>query len=344
MSDIAPLTSDASRRGAGQRAALACVGLALRASLVVSPRPGAYLVRKIFAVGGRQTAAALAAHAPVGVDALIDERYGDESDMVLDVFRPAPVDEPLPLLVWVHGGGFVGGAKEELSDYFRLVASHGYVVVAPRYSLAPAHRHPTPARQVMQALAFLHANADRLRIDPARIAIAGDSAGAHIAAQVGVIVTTPAYARLVGVGPTISPEQLRGLVLACGPYSLSVSSAHASGAGRRFAQIVLWSYSGTRRFLDDPGFAAFSVADHVTSAFPPALVTVGNTDTLRPHSELLVERLRASGVETEALFFAEDHEPALGHEYQFELDGEDAQAFLRLLVEFLERRLGRASA
>lgn len=341
MSQIAPLTHAAEQRGPGQRALLACVGLALRASLLVSPRPGAWLVRRIFAAGGAQTAEALARHAPQGVEALVDERYGDEPDMLLDVFRPSSVRAPLPAVVWVHGGGFVGGAKEELSDYFRLVASNGYAVVAPRYSLAPRYRHPTPPRQVMQALAFLQANSDRLLIDPARIAIGGDSAGAHIAAQLGAIVTTPGYADVLGVVPTIAPDQLRGLVLACGPYGFS-ASRHPSAAGARFAQIVLWSYSGTRRFLYDPGFAAFSVTEHVTAAFPPSLVTVGNADALRPHSELLVERLRERGAETETLFFADDHDPPLGHEYQFDLDGEDGQLFLRRLLEFLERRLATA--
>jgi carboxylesterase type B len=44
---------------------------------------------------------------------MLDRRYGNEPDMVLDVFRPAGPEEPLPVVVWLHGGGFVGGANEE---------------------------------------------------------------------------------------------------------------------------------------------------------------------------------------------------------------------------------------
>jgi acetyl esterase/lipase len=315
----------------------------LRVSLLVSPRPAALLVRKLFAAGGAKTAERLARYAPTDVVALIDERYGDEPDMLLDLFRPATASGPLPLLMWVHGGGFCGGAKNELTSYFKLVANGGYAVVGPRYSLAPEHRYPTPPRQMMQALAYLQANADRLQLDPKRIVVAGDSAGAHIAAQLGALVTTPGYADTVGVTPTISAGQLRGLVLACGPFDLGLARHASSPAGNRFIEIVLWAYSGKRHFLDDSAFAQWSVTDNVTPAFPPTLLTVGNADPLRLHSELLAERLRAQGVETETLFFPDDHEPPLGHEYQFDLDTEPGRLFLEHLFAFARQHLATPS-
>jgi len=315
-------------------------GAALRLSLLFSPRPAALLVRRVFAAGGAKTAEALARHAPAGVAALVDERYGDEPDMLLDLYRPASAAGPLPVLLWVHGGGFCGGSKEELAGYFKLVAGRGYAVVGPRYSLAPEHYYPTPPRQMMQALAFLQAEAGRLQLDPARIVIGGDSAGAHIAAQIGALVTTPGYPDAVGVAPTITRAQLRGLVLACGPYDLALAREADTPAGRRLIQVVLWAYSGKRNVLDDPDFAAWSVPDHVTSAFPPALVTVGNADPLRRHSERLAEKLRERGVETQTLFYPDDHQPPLGHEYQFDLDSDAGRRFYELLLAFLRQRLG----
>jgi acetyl esterase len=325
--------------GFRDRALRWCLSAALRASLLISPRPAALLVRKVFAAGGAKTAEALDKHAPADVVALVNERYGPEPDMLLDVFRPSSASGPLPLLLWVHGGGFCGGAKEELEGYFKLIASNGYVVAGPRYSLAPEYHYPTPPRQMMQALDYLQLNAERLQIDPDGIAIAGDSAGAHIAAQLGALVTTPGYAGAVGVTPTITAAQLRGIVLACGPYDLGLGRDVSSPAGRRLIQVVLWAYSGKRHFLDDPAFAAWSVTDNVTSAFPPALITVGNADPLRQHSELLGERLGAQGVETDTLFFPDDHQPPLGHEYQFDLDSDAGQLFLERLLGFLQRRL-----
>ena len=108
-------------------------------------------MNKAFASGGGKLAAALEKHVPARMEAFIDERYGDEPDMFLDVFRPASASAPLPLLMWVHGGGFIGGTKDELAGYFKVIASDGYVVVGTNYSLAPKHHYPTPPRQMMQA-------------------------------------------------------------------------------------------------------------------------------------------------------------------------------------------------
>ncbi len=323
----------------GHRIALASATLALNASLLVTPRYAALMLRRAFAEGGERTARGLEAHTPTDVDSLTDERYGDEPDMLLDVHRPRSAAAALPALVWVHGGGFVGGSKEELAGYFKLIASHGYAVLAPRYSLAPEHRYPAPVRQVTAALRHLEENAERLGIDPARIVLGGDSAGAQIAAQIAALVTTPGYADAVGVQPTIEPAALRGVVLACGPYDLALAGKAATPAGHRFLHTVLWAYSGKRRFLHDRSFAMVSIPDHVTSAFPPALITVGNADPLREHSELLAERLQGRGVELETVFFPAGHEPPLGHEYQFDLDTDAGRLFLERVLAFLAERL-----
>ena len=83
----------------------------------------------------------------------------------------------------------------------------------------------------------------------------------------------------------------------------------------------------------------WSITDNVTSSFPPTLLTVGNADTLRAHSVLLAERLGAEGVDVETVFFPDDQEPPLGHEYQFDLDGGAGRLFLERLIAFLHRRL-----
>jgi acetyl esterase/lipase len=193
----------------------------------------------------------------------------------------------------------------------------------------------------MQALSHLQANAERLYLDSTRIVLAAVSAGAQISAQVAALVMSPGYADVVGLARTITPAQLRGVVLACGPFDLALLwDGSTTATGRRLVKSVLWAYSGKRRFRDDAALATLSVADHVTTAFPPALLTVGNADPLRGHSELLVSRLRANGHEPETVFFPADHEPPLSHEYQFNLDTPAGQRFLKRMLSFLEERLG----
>ena len=105
-----------------------------------------------------------------------------------------------------------------------------------------------------------------------------------------------------------------------------------------FLTAAMWAYSGTRDWRHDPHFASMAVADGLTAAFPPAFVTVGNRDPLLEHSEHLVAALRAAGVPTEALLFDLDHAPALGHEYQFDLDRTDARVAFERIVAFLATR------
>ena len=97
---------------------------------------------------------------------------------------------------------------------------------------------------MMRALDYLQANAERLHIDPDRIAIAGDSAGAQIAAQLAALITTPGYAERVGLTPAITARQLRGVVLACGPYDLGLAGQVSTPAGRRLIKAIMWAYSG----------------------------------------------------------------------------------------------------
>jgi len=320
--------------GLGHRLLVGGAKVTLRATLLASPKPTVWLLRRAFAAGGAATARGLEAHAPDGVVGVYDERYGDEPEMLLDVLRPAASKETLPTVLWIHGGAFIGGTKEELRPWFALIASNGYAVVAPRYALAPERRYPAPARQLMQVFPYLDANAGRLGLDPGRIVVAGDSAGAQLAAQTAALATTPGYAEAVGVPPAVDADRLRGAVLACGPFDLRLL-----GDGTGVVRAVGWAYSGRRRYLDDPLFSTLSVADHLSPAFPPALVTVGNADPLRPHSELLVERLRSLGLEPETVFFPADHSPPLGHEYQFDLDTEAGRLFLERMLDFLRRRL-----
>ena len=309
----------------------------VRATLRVSPRPMAFLIRRQFARSRALTQAELDRHAPSGIATLADERYGDGPAARLDVYVPETAQltgARLPVIVWIHGGGWIGGDKRDLAGYMKLLAARGFVAVAINYSLAPAARYPTPVRQTMAALRFVADNAARFSVDPSRVFLAGDSAGAQIAAQVAGLVTNPAYVRTVGVAPTIDPARLRGVALCCGPYDPALADDRAPFHG--FLTTILWSYSGTRDWRDDRTFSNIDVGEHLTAGFPPAFITVGNADPLDEHSKRLAAALVAHGVEVDTLFFPDGHQPPLAHEYQFRLDGPDAQQAFGRLIAFLE--------
>jgi acetyl esterase/lipase len=125
---------------------------------------------------------------PQAVNARVtrDLSYGPDSRHRLDVFAPAGASN-LPVVLFVHGGGFVGGDKGNEGDpFFNNVGAwavrSGFIGVTMSYRLAPAHAWPAGAQDVDRALAWLRAQIAQHGGDPARIVLMGHSAGAaHVA-------------------------------------------------------------------------------------------------------------------------------------------------------------------
>lgn len=320
-------------------AALALVAV-VAAAFTLSPWPGALLIRRAFDKGGHATNLALADRVPAEVVSQLDLVY-DPTDPrgLMDVHRPrhtGALAEPLPTVVWVHGGGWVSGGKDQVANYLRILAAEGFVVVAVNYSLAPGARYPRPVHQVLTALAHLVAHSDELDLDTSRLVLAGDSAGSQIAAQVANAVVDPDYAGALGVRPALTPAALRAAVLHCGAYDLDLREA-GSRAGAWFVESVLWAYTGRRSTRSDPVLELASVRRHASPAFPPTYLSGGDADPLTPQGLAFAARLGELGVELVADFPEPDpeHEGELGHEFQFDLTTDAGRSTHARSVAFL---------
>lgn len=128
---------------------------------------------------------------PAPTPTLVDVRYAvDENPQhVLDVYLPSagPEDRLWPTILYVHGGGWLVGDKDwlrgegGLPELVRLLTSNGFAVAAVNYRLSGEAHFPAPLDDVRSALQFLRAGGSRLGVDAGAIALAGDSAGAHLA-------------------------------------------------------------------------------------------------------------------------------------------------------------------
>lgn len=277
-------------------------------------------------------------HIPTGVSVIANQQYIDgDSDAKLDAYYPAVLThtkEVLPVIVWVHGGGWIAGSKDQLSSYCKILATKGFCVIAIDYPIAPEKSYPTPLVQTNKALAYINRNSKRFHADPSRFVLAGDSGGAHIVAQTANIISDKAYSELVGIVPEIQRDQLSGLILYCGPYDAGL--VDAKGAFGTFLKTVLWSYSGKKEYASVPGFKAVSVINYVTPNYPPSFISAGNGDPLLPQSLALARKLSGLNVKVDTLFFKSDHSPALPHEYQFNLEGAAGKLALENSVKFLK--------
>jgi acetyl esterase len=303
----------------------------------LSPWPSALAIRLAFDMGGRQMNDALASRVPAGIASRLNQSYDPRDRRAqLDVYYPATATTggtALPTVVWIHGGGFLAGRKEEVANYARILAAGGYTVAGVDYALAPENTYPTSLRQVNAALEFLTREAARLHVDPDRMVLAGDSAGALIAAQLANVITSPGYARILGIVPALHPEQLAGVLLYCGPYD--VRPAKPGAAPGWFMHTVLWSYFGRRDFANDPLLPTLRVVDYLTPQFPPSFISVGNADSLSRQSHSLAVALQRLGVSVQTLFFDANHVPPVPHEYQFNLQTPEGQQALAESLEFL---------
>ncbi|MCS4434205.1 alpha/beta hydrolase [Aquiflexum gelatinilyticum] len=300
----------------------------------LSPYPTIWVVRYAFNKEAIKVNKALEKYVPEKIETITDLNYDEnDKDAYLDVYfhkEWAQSGKKLPVIVWTHGGGLVSGDKSQVSNYCKILASKGFVVVSIDYTIAPEAKFPTPVQQLNKALKFLSDQADQFHADNTFFVLAGDSAGSMISATTANVITSPEYARLINIPPGLRPDQIRGLLLYCGIYD--ITNLNTDGDFGFFLEAAAWSYFGKKDISQDQEAKISSVTDFLTESFPPTFISAGNNDPLLAQSQLLAQKLSALNVPIDTLFFSKDHSPALNHEYQFNLDSDGKLALDRSMI------------
>ena len=304
----------------------------------LTPWPSAMIIRSVFQQGGAAAAAEMQPYVPEvelrELDAVPYADGGDEAT-TLDVFTEAAEGERRPTVVWIHGGAWISGSTANIDPYLQILAAEGYTTIGVNYSVGPEQTYPTAVKQVNDALAFIQEHADEFSVDTTQIVLAGDSAGAQLASQIATLVTSPRYAHLVGIEPTLDADQLVGVILNCGVYDLR-AMAELNGLPAWGFKVALWAYTGTKDWSELPVGSTMSTIEFVTADFPPTYISGGNGDGLTWLQSIpMSQRLDELGVPVTELFWPAPHEPALPHEYQFHLDMPEAQEALTATIEWL---------
>jgi acetyl esterase/lipase len=217
----------------------------------------------------------------------------------LDLYVPAKADAPLPVIVWVHGGAWLGGSKEGGGPALPF-AGKGYAVACINYRLSQHAVFPAQIEDCKAAIRWLRANAKTYNLNPERIGVWGASSGGHLAALLG---TTGGVKKLEGKGGNAGESsRVQAVVDFFGPTDFLQMDAHAlkgsffkhnppnSPESRLIGGAIQKNVEKVK--LANP-------IQYVTKDAPPFLIAHGERDPLVPchQSELLHKALKRAGVE-----------------------------------------------
>ncbi|GAA2083596.1 alpha/beta hydrolase [Streptomyces albiaxialis] len=217
---------------------------------------------------------------------------GPGGQLRLRVYRPRTAEE-LPMILYVHGGAYTYGSPEaEEGRSLRYARDVRAVVVSVDYRLAPEHPFPAGADDAYAALTWIAAHAAELGGDPARIAVAGGSAGGNIAASTVLRARDRSGPRLLFQSLTYP----------------GVDAGLATGSAREFTDTPVLNRAAlelaVRYYAQDSHAArndpyAFPIRAADLGGLPPAYIAVAEIDPLRDEGRDYAARLSAAGVTTE---------------------------------------------
>ncbi|MCX6464173.1 MAG: alpha/beta hydrolase fold domain-containing protein [Pseudonocardiales bacterium] len=259
-----------------------------------------------------------ARHQPTPVDAVAailaedgrstdPEPVDEVQDLVIDteggplrarVYRPAGVDRdvPAPVVMWIHGGGWVLYDVDTYDASCRGVANRtGAIVVSPEYRRAPEHVFPAAHDDVLAAWRWMRENAAGLGGDPARLAVGGESVGGNMAAATCLALQAagePLPAAQVLVYPLTTGRQLGESM---------VDAADARPLNRPLLSwMAMHAFRGVPEAAKDQRVDLLAVPADRLAGLPPTLVITGERDVLRSQGEEFARHLEAAGVATTA--------------------------------------------
>jgi acetyl esterase/lipase len=220
-------------------------------------------------------------------------------------------------IIVVHGGGWDGGARSQLSPLNAFLAAQGYAVATLQYRLAPEYRYPAPVEDVADAMAWLRGHANELGIDATRFAILGRSAGGQIALQAAYTSRDPS---IKGVIAFYAPaDMVFGYSLPTNPLIMD-------------SRLLMEQYLGGGYPEVPADYAASSPVEHLSASSPPTLLLHGRPDVLVSwqHTVRMRAKLESLGVR----HFIVDV-PWGAHGFDFVFRGPGSQISLYFIERFL---------
>lgn len=262
-------------------------------------------------------------------------QYGSGTNVanLLDIYLPEKVDKPVPVVVWIHGGGWANGDKSPSKQFLQL-PPRGFAVASINYRLSGEAPFPAQIYDCKGAIRYLRAHAKEYQIDPDRIGVWGVSAGGHLAALLGTSGDVKELEGNVGGNLNVS-SRVQAVSDYAGPTDLGQVFAQGADMPAFVNNAVLRGYYenllGGGPVEKHPELIRLAnPITYITADDPPFQIFHGDKDVMVPvgQAQLLADALKAKGVECDYTIL-----PGMGHGF--------GQKQYLATFEFFEKRLKR---
>ena len=243
-----------------------------------------------------------------------DISYGKHKMNVLDVYRPQNTDEKLPVIVSVHGGGWVYGDKKLYSHYCTSLATRGFVVVNFTYRLSPESKFPCHLEDTVKVFDWVLKNGKQFGMDLDNVFAVGDSAGGHILALFSAMCTNPDFATKFDFK---APENFvpRAIALNCAVLDMdAIKNSEGSNTLTLMKDVL------PKGKIEEYLKLANPIA-YVNEKFPPCMIMTCNEDFLKEQPDTFMEKLKNCNVPYVYKFYG-DETNKLGHVFHLDMRNE----------------------
>ncbi|MDR2047602.1 MAG: alpha/beta hydrolase [Clostridiales bacterium] len=200
-----------------------------------------------------------------------------------------------PLLINIHGGGFVAGEKYHRRYFSAYIADIGYAVYNINYGVGPEYKFPFCLQSVAKAITWANENSEKYGFDMSKLVLSGDSAGASLAALGALTASREDFAKSADVEkPPVKPA---AVLLYCGPYD--IATALNSKVPLDLINKIMTDITGydRTRISEFKYLNQFSPMDYIDANYPKAFLVYSQKDIFcKNHGEVFEKRLAEKGV------------------------------------------------